>query len=264
MAVDDRGSVTSDQPDPPAHDQAVYDSAAVRPADVWGPQVTPGEEGKPPTRRQLAAEQTRHKILTTALDQFSRRPYGEVTVGEIARSAGVAHGLLSHHFQGKDGLYTEVLREAIRQLRCAQHAEPEGPPGVRVRQRLHTHLDHLAGHQNLAFTILAAANAPREALEVLDSARAEDNRTLCELLGLPAHDPALTLALRSFNAAFDNLSVRWLRLGRPFDIDRVTAAGVELLAGAIQAARALNPELDVTAALSLLSGTKPLRQPRRP
>ncbi|MEU4673505.1 helix-turn-helix domain-containing protein [Amycolatopsis sp. NPDC023774] len=34
----------------------------------------------------------RQKLLEAALAEFSRRPYAEVTVGDIARTAGVAHG----------------------------------------------------------------------------------------------------------------------------------------------------------------------------
>jgi AcrR family transcriptional regulator len=221
------------------------------------------EPGKPPTRRQLAAEETRCKILATALDQFSRHPFGEVTVGGIARSAGVAHGLLSHHFQGKDGLYAEVLQEAIRQLRKARQSDPDAPPHIRVRQRIHAHLAYLAKHPKLALNlVLAGPNGTTGAHEVFESERRQRNRRLCELLGLPPDEPALQLSIRSFTAAVDDLTTKWLRQGQPFDIDRVTDASMDLLTGAVRAAHTLNPELDVTGALSLLAGKKPVR--RRP
>ena len=46
----------------------------------------------------------RAKLITVALEHFATRPYDEVTVGEIARAAGVAHGLLFHYFDSKRGL----------------------------------------------------------------------------------------------------------------------------------------------------------------
>lgn len=221
--------------------------------------------GEPPTRRRLAAEETRRKILAAALDQFSRRPFGEVTVGEIARTAGVAHGLLSHHFRGKDGLYAEVLQEATRLLRKAQRSDPDAPPHIRIRQRIHSHLSYLAKHPKVALNlVLAGTNGTSEAHEVFESERRDGNRVIAEMIGLPPDDEAVRLAMRSFTAAVDDLTVRWLREGRPFDADRVTEASMDLLAGGVRAARALNPELDITATLSLLAGKKPVRRRRRP
>ncbi|MFD9216176.1 TetR/AcrR family transcriptional regulator [Streptomyces sp. NPDC087659] len=214
----------------------------------------PGAD-KPPTRRQLAAEQTRRKLLAVALDAFSRRPYAEVTIGGIARSAGVAHGLLSHHFNGKEGLYAEAVREAGRQLRAAQDVGSGEPPAERIRARFRAHLDFLAEHEALALNlILRPAEVTEVAWQAFESARRDGVRAICALLGLDADDPAVRPAMCAFTAAADELTLQWLKDGRAVGADSVVAALVELLEGALRSARALAPELELDAVLARLRG----------
>lgn len=51
-----------------------------------------------------------------ALQEFGRRPYLDVTVGELAAEAGVTTGALYHHFDSKLGLYSFVRVDAERRL----------------------------------------------------------------------------------------------------------------------------------------------------
>lgn len=205
----------------------------------------PGAD-RPPTRRQLAAEQTRRKLLAAALDAFSRRPYAEVTIGGIARSAGVAHGLLSHHFNGKEGLYAEAVREAGRLLRAAQDTGSDAPPAERIRERFRAHLEFLAGHEALALNlILRPAEVTEVAWQAFESARRDGVRAICGLLGLDPDDAAVRPAMCAFTAAADEMALQWLKDGRAVGTDAVVEALVELLEGAIRSARSLAPELDL-------------------
>ncbi|MFE7076954.1 TetR/AcrR family transcriptional regulator [Streptomyces sp. NPDC057620] len=106
--------------------------------------------GKPPTKRQLAAEQTRQELLRAAVENFSRRPYATVTVSDIVRSAGVAHGLLSHHSNGKENLYPEVVLEISCRLHAATTVTSDGTTNERLRRHFVAHLNFLAGHEDAA------------------------------------------------------------------------------------------------------------------
>ena len=57
-------------------------------------------------------EQTRQKIEAAALSLFARKGLS-VTVGEIARAAGVSHGLMYSHHPSKDALVTELVQQAM-------------------------------------------------------------------------------------------------------------------------------------------------------
>jgi AcrR family transcriptional regulator len=200
------------------------------------------------TARQVAAGQTRRKLLAAALAEFARRPYADVTVGEIARSAGVAHGLLSHHFQGKQGIYLAAVTEVYRQLREAQESDPSASPRERIRQHLHGHLTFMAEHADMALNMVLG-NAGGE---VFSGLRWRGLRELCELIGLDADNQAVGVVMRAFSAGVDELTANWLRLGRPFEVAPVVEVARTFLEGAVRGAHQLDPGLDVRAALTAL------------
>lgn len=216
---------------------------------------------RPPTRRQMSAEQTRRKLLAVAMDEFSRRPYAEVTVGEIAKAAGVAHGLLSHHFNGKPGLYAETLRDVTRQLAEATQSDPTAPPGEQIRYRLRAYVDFIAQNEGIARNlILGGAEPGPEACEVLDSGRCAAVRDICGTLGLDSEHPAVSMSMTVFVKAASSAAEAWLDAGQPFTPDRVVDALVELLRGALHGAKQLDPSLDVSEALADLDDTAPAEQ----
>ncbi|MEU3986343.1 TetR/AcrR family transcriptional regulator [Streptomyces sp. NPDC026672] len=197
---------------------------------------------KPPTRRQLAAQETRRKLLRAALENFSRRPYGEVTVGDIARTAGVAHGLLSHHFNGKESLYAEAVREIDRQLRAATAFPDEGPVADRLRRHFAAHLGFLAEHEDAALNlVLRRAEATDLAADAFEATRQEGVAAICALLGLDVDEPGLRLAVRGFGAACDEMALLWLKNGRPVPAEALADAWLTLLTGTVRAAQSLSP-----------------------
>ncbi|MEU3855380.1 helix-turn-helix domain-containing protein [Streptomyces sp. NPDC029554] len=208
---------------------------------------------KPPTKRQLAAEQTRQKLLDAALDNFSRRPYAEVTVGEIARSAGVAHGLLSHHFNGKENLYAEVVRKINGQLRAATQITTEGSAEARVRRHLSAHFDFLAAHEDAAVNlILRRAEATDIAWEAFEATRREGIRGICALLNLDSEEPSLQLPMRGFVVVCDEMALQWLRNGRSPSTGAMVDFCMAFLVGALEAAYGLTPTRALRAALEEL------------
>ena len=56
------------------------------------------------------------RLVVCALQEFGRRPYHDVTVGDLAAGAGVTTGALYHHFESKLGLYSFVRIDAERRL----------------------------------------------------------------------------------------------------------------------------------------------------
>jgi AcrR family transcriptional regulator len=65
-------------------------------------------------RRRERSEATRAALLRIAGTLFARAGYEGTSLEDLAREAGVNKALIHYHFGGKQGLYSEVLREAIR------------------------------------------------------------------------------------------------------------------------------------------------------
>lgn len=64
---------------------------------------------KEPTRRDLAAEDARNRILAAAADCIVREGLAQVRMASIAKAAGVSSGLVHYHFDTKEQLFAEVL-----------------------------------------------------------------------------------------------------------------------------------------------------------
>jgi AcrR family transcriptional regulator len=62
------------------------------------------------------SEVTRERIMKAAARLFADRGYDGTSIRAIVAKARVNQAAINYHFDGKDGLYREVLREAFRAL----------------------------------------------------------------------------------------------------------------------------------------------------
>ena len=201
---------------------------------------------------RLPRGETRRKLVEAALDLFSTRAYEEVTVGEIAAAAGVAHGLLFHYFDSKRGLYLASLDEAARQLNVAHETDVSAAPGARVRELLTKHLHHLAAHRDLALNLILRGGNDPEASEMFEADRWKQIRWVCDVLDLDPDNAAIGTTMRAFGAAADDATLRWLQDGQPHQVAAMVEALVEILVGSLHAASRLDPALETRAAIGRL------------
>lgn len=68
-----------------------------------------GQADSPPPKRRRDPEASRAAILEAAREVFTERGYAHATIREIARRAGVTHGLVMRHFGAKEQLLIEAL-----------------------------------------------------------------------------------------------------------------------------------------------------------
>jgi AcrR family transcriptional regulator len=57
--------------------------------------------------------ETRARILKSARHLFNRKGFAEVTIDEIMADAGLTRGGFYNHFDNKEGLYAEAIRQFI-------------------------------------------------------------------------------------------------------------------------------------------------------
>src|SRR5690349_15839736 len=67
----------------------------------------------------MAGDDKRQQILQAAVRVFARQGYEASPVGDVAREAGVAYGLVYHYFDSKDAVLEAVFRERWGRLRAA-------------------------------------------------------------------------------------------------------------------------------------------------
>jgi AcrR family transcriptional regulator len=87
------------------------------------------------------SEQTKAAIIAAAERLFAERGILAVTVRDIAKGAGVTHGLVHHYFGAKEQLVGEVLRSTISSSTAVLAANPitSSPDSLDVMRRLVRH-----------------------------------------------------------------------------------------------------------------------------
>ncbi|MDR0284267.1 MAG: TetR/AcrR family transcriptional regulator [Propionibacteriaceae bacterium] len=172
-------------------------------------------------RQRLDAPTRTSAIIDAAADCFTRRPYAEVTVAEIAAAAGASEPLVYRYFATKATLYAAVVRHAVTELGAAQRAaiaalHPLTPVHAKIRASLGVYLDHIEHHPRAWADGLDATQEPPEALVVRTAAR---ETYVTELAGLLSPNPGARhrYALWGYFGFLDGACLAWTRAGCPAD-----------------------------------------------
>lgn len=86
--------------------------------------------GKAPTRRALAKQQTRAKVLAAARQLFSEQGYEGATIRDIASAAGMSTGAVFANFADKSDLFREIMITDMVALGDAMRAAAQQANGV--------------------------------------------------------------------------------------------------------------------------------------
>ena len=68
---------------------------------------TPSEATAPP--RKMSRESRRGQLIQSTIETLAARGYARTTLTEVARTAGLSHGLVNFHFETKEKLLSETL-----------------------------------------------------------------------------------------------------------------------------------------------------------
>jgi AcrR family transcriptional regulator len=193
-----------------------------------------------------ASGDRRDELLAVGLRLFSVRPFDELLLDDIAAEAGVAKGLVHYYFGSKRGLYVAIVEAAATELRDRLDPDPALPPAGRLRRSLDAYLryaeEHSAGYRTL---LGGGIGADPQVLAIRDAQRAFVIALILAGLDLPGDPPpALRAALEGWLSFVEGVSLDWL-VRRDLERDQVRDLLVTALGGALSAARAVDPALDV-------------------
>jgi AcrR family transcriptional regulator len=194
----------------------------------------------------VATGDRRTELLETGRRLFARHAFDELSIDEIAARAGVAKGLLYYYFGSKRGYYVAVVEEAAAQLQERTATDPSDSPATRLAQALDAYLrfveEHADGYRAL---ISGGVGTDREVRAVVDQERSRQLRLVAEGLA-PGEEPrpALRAALEGWMSFLEGVSLDWLA-NHDLERDEVRALIVSALAGAIAAARGVDPAVRV-------------------
>jgi AcrR family transcriptional regulator len=101
----------------------------------------------------------RQLIVDAARKLFASRPYDQVTTSEIAKNAGVAYGLIAHHFENKRGLYLAVMNEIAVEIAAVQLSPPPKDTSLidQLRHALRNHIAYIDSYSDSFVALLRGA-----------------------------------------------------------------------------------------------------------
>ena len=85
--------------------------------------------------------ETEQRLVTAAVELFSRKWYGTVSVAEICRAAGLSNGVFYRYFDGKETLFKTILGQVLDRIRTVVERVEAGP----ARERLGRYADLIIG-----------------------------------------------------------------------------------------------------------------------
>jgi AcrR family transcriptional regulator len=74
---------------------------------------------------QQRSEETRSRIMDSAVKLFSDRGFGAASVDDICADAGISKGALYHHFESKQALFLALLDEWLKTIDNAIEASKD-------------------------------------------------------------------------------------------------------------------------------------------
>lgn len=177
------------------------------------------------SERAAAGMPDRRRLLVDAARAlFSEQSYEKVTTTEIAKRAGVAYGLIAHHFGNKRGLYLAVMDDIKSELAAEQDTPlTAATPGERLREALARHVDYIDAHA-AGFTALmrGGLGSDPDTRSMLGELRAVGAARVLRAVGVTGPPPpVLRSAMHAWVAYFDELMLDRIQLG---DISKGTIA----------------------------------------
>ncbi|WP_329086697.1 TetR/AcrR family transcriptional regulator [Actinomadura citrea] len=198
----------------------------------------------------------RARLITAASQLFSERAYDEVTTTEIAGRAGVAYGLIAHHFTNKRGLYLATIRAAGEALQTLQETPPDGEtPAERLRNAISRHIAYMDRHAAGFLTLIRGGNgSDPEVRAIIEELRWQGALRILNALGVdqPVH-PVLRASMRGWVGYLDELIVDHIH---HHDIPRedLVRLTISALTATLRTAWSITPDIGIAPATVDLLG----------
>ena len=187
-------------------------------------------------RARLSTDARREQLVALGVEMFSERPFDEVSIDDIAASAGISKGLLYHYFPSKRDFYVAVVRHSADEMQAVTETDPDLAPLARLSTGLDKYLEYVDTHARGYSTVLRAGiGSDREVAAIVEDVRsAMATRILDDLPG-GEPSPGVRIAVRGWIGFAEAASLEWLER-RELSREELRDLLIQALTGAIGAA----------------------------
>jgi AcrR family transcriptional regulator len=198
----------------------------------------------PATQRERSLVK-REKIVDVAASIFAEQPYDAVSVGEIARRADVAHGLVFYHFKDKRGLYVATITSLLEDLDKFVAPRPGELTGEQiVRGTLGRYFEFIARYPVAMLSLLRVGLHEPDLRGPYVGVREIGLVRILTALGVSCDsaNSRLRMALRGWMGYTDGIAADWLDNNQDMPIAECVELSFDALISALDSAEGYRPE----------------------
>jgi AcrR family transcriptional regulator len=163
-----------------------------------------------PAYTRLNVDERRSQIVAAGTSLFTKHAYEEISMRQIAETAGVSKPLLYHYFPSKIDLFKAAVAEAAAELQRV--IEPAGPgnPAEQLAASLDAYLGWIEQNAVTWTKLMQSAATLPEAREIVEGFRARSMQmVLARLSGRRKPRPALRAAIAGWLGYMDAAIIDW-------------------------------------------------------
>lgn len=190
----------------------------------------------------------RQQLIDTARTMFAQRPYEQVTTSEIAKNAGVAYGLIAHHFENKRGLYLAVMNDIANEIAAAQLTPaPEGSSLTdQLRHALRSHISFIDSYsESFVALVRGQLGSDPDQRNSIDELRWIGAQRILLAIGITEPiTPVLRTAMRGWVGYLDEMMIDRI-IAEDLDREVLVELAAAGLISTLQTARVLDESIDI-------------------
>ncbi|MGA5544317.1 TetR/AcrR family transcriptional regulator [Mycobacterium sp. NPDC051198] len=198
---------------------------------------------------QAKSADRRQLIIDAARRLFATKPYDQVTTAQVAKDAGVAYGLIAHHFDHKRGLYLAVMNEIAEEIAAVQTAAASSDASLaeQLRHALRSHIAHIDSYSDSFVALLhGALGADPEHQSAVEHLRWLGAQRILSALGIAEPvAPTLRTAMHGWIGFLDEMMIDRIT-HRDVDIEILVDLAAAALAVTLRTATTLDPAITYT------------------
>lgn len=195
----------------------------------------------------------RQLLIDTARKLFAQRPYDQVTTSEIATQAGVAYGLIAHHFENKRGLYLAVMNDIANEIAAVQLSPP--PEGAsladQLRHALRNHISYIDSYaESFVALVRGQLGSDPDQQNTVDELRWLGAQRILAAIGVTGPiPPVLRTAMHGWVGYLDEMMIDRIQ-HRDVDREALVELAAATLVATLQAVSILDPSIGLSAPIS--------------
>ncbi len=167
-----------------------------------------------PAYTRLKVDERRRQLIDAGSRAFSEHAYEDLSMREIAQTAGVSKALLYHYFPSKIDLFKAAVGEKAQEIQAAIEPAGEGTPFEQLAASIDGYLAWVQANSGVWTRLMQSTATLPDARELVESFREQTmNMLLGGLIGARAPRPALRIAIRGWLGYMDAAILDWAGSG---------------------------------------------------